>query len=214
MSLLEVGDRLTAPGTYKELEPQGWCDGKPLCPDAAEPVCSLFTAVWNGASEPKADEAAARAFGETECSKSSKCAGITVWLPDQPDGMKLRVRLHKADFSKTTANPYTRCFRREVVMTGQTATQSSKLEDHYSYGGGLALNPIKPGTPNPDMTADHCSHTSGFETPWWQTTLPAGATVSSVKLFNRNAAKDRIHNLNVKIDGQLCGTTPATGEPT
>ena len=100
-----------------------------------------------------------------------------------------------------------------ICMTGQKATQSSKLKDHYSFGGGLPINPIKPGDPNPDMTADHCSHTSGFETPWWQTTLPAGAKVHKIKLFNRNAAKDRIHNLRVKIDGQLCGTTPALGKP-
>ena len=100
-----------------------------------------------------------------------------------------------------------------ICMEGQTATQSSKLKDHYSYGGGLPINAIKPGNPNPNMVADHCTHTSGFETPWWQTTLPAGTTVHKVKLFNRDAAKYRIQHLMVKVDGHLCGTTPGTGEP-
>ena len=92
-----------------------------------------------------------------------------------------------------------------MSLTGQSATQSSTSN---SAPASRAID----GATSGQWGDGTCTHTSGSETPWWQVTLPAGYTITSVKIYNRvDCCGDRIVNTKVKVDNYECGKVSSSG---
>lgn len=96
-----------------------------------------------------------------------------------------------------------------IDLKGQTATQSSTTH------GGSASRAID-GNTSPNWGDGSCTHTDyKKDKPYWQVTLPAGYTITAVKIYNRaDCCTDRILNIKVKVDSYECGEVTSLSQLT
>ncbi|KAG7267749.1 hypothetical protein CRUP_019654 [Coryphaenoides rupestris] len=85
--------------------------------------------------------------------------------------------------------------RINVALSG-TATQSSTL------GNGEAKRAID-GNSSPDYSHLSCTHTGAEGKPWWRLQLPGVYRVSEIEVTNRNAARQRLNDVNILIGNSL-----------
>ena len=95
---------------------------------------------------------------------------------------------------------------KEISLAHQTTTLSSTK---YAYmPARLAIDGRISGAFS-DFT---CTSTSGNETPVFQVTLPAGYTITNVRIYNRvDCCGNLILNVKVKIDNYVCGEVLSEG---
>ena len=84
------------------------------------------------------------------------------------------------------------------VITG-TASQSS------TGHGGIASRAVD-GNTNQQYQSNSCTHTEGFNQPWWRLDFGMTKRVSKVEVWNRaDCCSDRLSGVEVRVNSALCG---------